>query len=169
MRYRHLVGLPYDPKSQHCYTLVREIYAAEYGINLPDFAYPQQFWRAGLDIFTPALKQFGFEPQACSPHDYRSGDLILIAKGSAIPNHIGIYLDNTKILHHLIGDVSKEDPYLRGGYWRSLTVGVYRHPDVKPAVNTEMVSLWSVLPENVRSRLVEQGVDPEAAGALPRI
>lgn len=165
IRYHYLTDLPYNENRQHCQTLVRQFYRDNYDLPIRDFANPKGWWQKGIDLFSRHYKQEGFVAVDARGFDFEVGDLILIAKGSTVANHIGIYLPTGEILHHLVDGLSRTDPYLRGGYWKSLTVAVYRHPEVSAKneiVPAPTADFWSTLPDNVQSKLVDQGLDLDA-------
>lgn len=167
LKYEHLVGKPFSWTDQHCYTLMREFFFDNFGVELLDVACPHEWWNQGLDLYGQLYHQVGFSVLDCHPRDYKPGDLIMMAYQSPVANHLGVLLDNGKMLHHMVGGLSTVDPYSGGGFWKSLTVGVLRHRDVNYQPTIEKVDLWSLLPDHVRVPLDQQLADLEAQGLSP--
>jgi proteasome lid subunit RPN8/RPN11 len=103
-----LVGRQWAHGVLDCYALVRDWYAQERGIDLPDFERFDEWWKRGLNL----------------------GDVLLMQVASPVPNHAAVYLGDGLILHHLQGRLSSRDVY--GGYWQKVTTHALRHPDLHP-------------------------------------
>lgn len=157
MRYDHLLGHVFEMGRRDCYSLIRDFYRDNFGIGLPNFARPAEFWRHGLDLYGERYHRCGFRPLDCHPSDYRPGDLVFMGLRSQFPNHAGLLVDRGQLLHHLHGRLSTVEPY--GGAWRDTTLAVLRHKDAVPLIPTETVDLHDLLPEHVRSRIASR--DPE--------
>lgn len=106
-----------------CYTLVRDWYAREYGIELRDYDRRDKFWEHGENLYMDnfANEGFGEIPVA----DVQPGDLILMNVCSLVPNHAAIYLGDQLILHHVQQRLSSRDVY--GGYYWKNTACALRH------------------------------------------
>jgi len=106
-----------------CYTLVRDYYRQEFGVTLGEYPRVERFWEKGLDFFANGYAEQGFrllideEPQV--------GDLFIMQVGAKLPNHIGIYVGDDKMLHHCQGRLSRIDTY--GGMWAKHTSHHLRH------------------------------------------
>jgi len=120
-----LVGRPFHHGVLDCYSLIRDWYAQELGIELPDFERRDGWWDDGhsslyLDNFTKA---------GCAPITgaMQRGDIILmqIRSKNGVPNHAAVYLGDGTMLHHLYGRLSSRDVY--GGMWQDYTRLVVRH------------------------------------------
>lgn len=153
LKYEHLLGKEFSWTRQHCYTLVREFYRDNFGIELRAYACPHEWWNRGLDLYNQFYYREGFRVLDCHPRDYRPGDVVMMAYQSPVANHLGVLLDNGKLLHHMVGGLSTEDPYAGGGFWRSLTVGVIRHKDVDYQPVPQLIDFRSLMPSNVRMDL----------------
>lgn len=150
----HLLGLDFDIEKQNCYTLMRQFYADNYGIELTDYACPTNWWKSELDLYAKLASVEGFEILHCHPRDYRQGDVIIMAIQSSTGNHCALVLDSGEILHHLVGQRSAITPY--GGLFRNTTIGVYRHREVaKLTPDKHLLDVREVLPPHVRRRLEE--------------
>lgn len=133
-----LVGRPFQHGVLDCYTLVRDYYQRELGIQLPDYEREDGWWDQGQDLYADNFAAAGFEP--VSPDDLRQGDLIVMQVRAPVANHAGVYLADGvlktepdlhpvpgAILHHLYGRDSKRDPF--GGFWREAARFYMRHKD----------------------------------------
>lgn len=126
--YNHFVGLPFEYGETDCYSLMRGFYDEQFDIKLPDFARPTKFWEHGLNLYADNYLKLGFQRLQCHPHEWQYGDVFLMAVMSKIGNHVGVYVENDMILHHLWGRLSVAERY--AGLTRNTTLGVYRHKDV---------------------------------------
>lgn len=109
-----------------CYTLVRDWFAGERGITLPDFDRSEEWWNRGQSLYMENFRKAGFE---IADDGLLPGDVILMQIRSKVPNHAAVYLGNDVILHHLQGRLSCRDVY--GGYWRKNTFLIIRHGGAK--------------------------------------
>lgn len=123
-----------------CYTLVRDWYRWEAGIELLDFERADDWWNQGQDLYMQQFAQAGFSriPDAAQ---ILPGDVVLMAVRSPVANHAGIYLGSQPLaeapglhpvpnamLQHLYGRLSERVVY--GGYWQECTRAVVRHKDM---------------------------------------
>ncbi len=123
-----LVGRPFVIGSQDCYGLVRDFYRLNYQIELTNYARPDRFWEADINLYGDNFSSEGFSNIDVSPRDYRVGDAFLMAIKSQYANHAAIYIGDGKILHHFYNRLSSIDLY--AGVWRNTTVAVLRHKEV---------------------------------------
>lgn len=122
----NLLGLAYDPGYQDCYSLVRKYYAQEWGLELPNFARPHNFWEdPNLDLYQ-LYKTVGFKPVFDEP--LQLGDGLLMPLFTKFATHGGVLAADNKILHHLPNRLSSLDD-LRPGWFNKVTI-VVRHPEV---------------------------------------
>lgn len=121
-----LIGRLFAHGVLDCYTIVRDWYARELSIALPDFKRAYGWWQFGEDLYRRHFREAGFEAidaAAMAPHD-----VVLMAVRSpdpAQPNHAAVYIGQQKILQHLQGRLSSRDVY--GGWYRKVTTHVLRH------------------------------------------
>lgn len=133
-----LVGRPFHHGVLDCYTLVRDYYQRELGIELPDYEREDGWWDRGQDLYADNFEGAGFYP--VDPSDLRQGDLIVMQVRSEKANHAGVYLADGvlktepdhhpvpgAILHHLYGRDSKRDVF--GGFWLEAARFYMRHKD----------------------------------------
>lgn len=124
-----LVGREFHYGVLDCYTLVRDYYARELGISLPEFDHGPECWwdkrhenyRPGFSPYLENLKSAGFVDAV---GELQKGDLILMQIKSEEPNHAAIYIGDGMILQHLYNRLSDRAVY--GGYWVDVTRKVIR-------------------------------------------
>lgn len=124
-----LVEREFDYELSNCFHLIRDWYARELNITLPDFDIgPEQWWnpkhenyRADFDPYTDGIDTAGFV-DAGSP--MQPGDIILMQIRAKVPNHAAVYIGDGLILHHLYDRLSCRDVY--GGYWKDVTRRIVR-------------------------------------------
>lgn len=117
------VGRKFVHGAVDCYTLVRDWYAREYGIQLRNYQRRDQWWDHGENLY---LENFGKEGFHRIPvEEVKPGDLILMNLVSPVPNHAAIYIGDQKVLHHVQDRLSSRDVY--GGYYRKSTACALRH------------------------------------------
>lgn len=122
-----LVGRQFVHGSVDCYSLIRDWYRIERGIDLPDFDRPDDWWLNGLDLYESGFPSAGFQalPDGSAP---RIGDVFLAQIRSPVPNHAGVYIGDGMVLHHLHGRLSSRDIW--GGYLAENCRRWLRHGDV---------------------------------------
>ncbi len=114
-----LVGRQFAHGILDCYTLVRDFYARELGVELRNYQREDGWWERGGDLYSKAhMEAEGwFE---VSEDQLQRGDMIVMQiRSKDVPNHAGVYLGGGLMLHHLYGRLSETVPY--GGMWREST------------------------------------------------
>jgi len=106
-----------------CYTLVRDWYLREYGIQLRDYQRRDKFWERGENLYLDNFSAEGF--RKIPVEEVQRGDLILMNLVSPLPNHAAIYMGDQQVLHHVQGRLSSRDVY--GGYYGKSTACALRH------------------------------------------
>jgi proteasome lid subunit RPN8/RPN11 len=120
-----LVGRPFTHGILDCYALIKDWYARERGIALPDFERRDEWWNDGHSaLYMDHFREAGFE-QCNAP--LLPGDVILmqIRSKNDTPNHAGVYLGDGQMLHHPYKRLSTRDVY--GGMWKEYTRLAVRH------------------------------------------
>lgn len=84
-----------------CYALIRDYYAMEHGIALPEFPRSWEWWTDGQDLYGEGFPKAGFRRFDPNIEPPREGDMWFAQLRSEVPNHGGIYLGDDTILHHL--------------------------------------------------------------------
>ena len=117
-----LIGREWVWGVQDCWTLVRDYYA-EQGITLRDWDRPvdsAEFEAAPM--FAKCWRETGFEQVLET--DIQPGDAVLMNISGPGLNHVGVYLGDQLILHHIRGRLSSRDLY--GGWLMKATGWVGR-------------------------------------------
>lgn len=116
-----LVGRVFSHGVLDCYSIIRDWYAQERGIELQQFERHDGWWEAGQNLYVDNFAQAGWE--RCE--DLHEGAMLLMQIGSSVPNHAAIFIGDNMILHHVQNRLSSRDVY--GGYWRKVTTHILRY------------------------------------------
>lgn len=114
-----------------CYTLTRDFYKNEFGIELTDYARYDGWWNDGLNLYADNIRKEGFFLLQ-QGEELRYGDLILMCLSAPVPSHAAIYVGNNKVLHHVQNRLSRIDDYR--GMFRNFTASIWRHEKLKDKV-----------------------------------
>jgi proteasome lid subunit RPN8/RPN11 len=106
-----------------CYTLCRDWYGKEFGLQLSDYERRDLFWERGENLYADNFHREGF--RRISFEELKYGDALLMQLGSRLPNHAAIYIGDQQILHHIQGRLSSRD--VLGSYYVKNTAMVLRH------------------------------------------
>lgn len=124
-----LVGREFSYGVLDCYTLVRDWFRQERGVELMDFDRDQfDWWKKGKDFYMENFAKAGFRrvlTEAPQKESLEVGDCFLIQIGGPVPSHAAIYIGEDLMLHHLQNKLSSRDVY--GGFWRKNTRAVVRY------------------------------------------
>ena len=137
------VGREFEMGTSDCYGLLRDYYQNEFGIELPNYARPDEFWHQGLDLYSGLYMKTGFEPIHVPQREWRHVDAVLMAILAPFANHVGIVMENGQILHHMFGRLSAVDDYK--GIWRNSTVGTFRYPGVVLKEEVQLLDIREAL------------------------
>lgn len=118
-----LVGRQFVHGILDCYSLVRDWYREERGVELPDFDRREEWWKKGDDLYMKNFSSAGFAPIPADAPLAR-GDVILMQLQAKVANHAAIYLGRDQILHHVMKRLSCREIY--GGFWKKVTRLVVR-------------------------------------------
>lgn len=116
-----LIGRAFVHGVHDCYSLIRDYYKEELGLQLPEFYRDDLWWEKGGDLYEENFASAGFR-QVETPQNH---DVILMQIKAKVTNHAGVFVDNGNIVHHLYGQLSRKTVY--GGYWLKCTRRVLRH------------------------------------------
>lgn len=108
-----------------CYSLCRDWYKREFGLDLKDYDRRDQFWLKNENLYIDNFANEGFHHVPVEELQY--GDAILMQLQSPLPNHAAIYIGDGQILHHLQGRLSSRDLYGLDSYYGKSTACVLRH------------------------------------------
>jgi cell wall-associated NlpC family hydrolase len=92
-----------------CWTLIRDIYQQEQGVELPNLPRDEDWYQHGIDLLSLAnIEATGF--RRIDAADVREGDLVLGRIRAQIVNHCGLYVGRGLILHHMEDRLSCREP-----------------------------------------------------------
>jgi proteasome lid subunit RPN8/RPN11 len=122
-------GAPYEGRQwiygiHDCYSLQRDYYKNELGIELSDFTRGEEgeWEKPEWQMFANNYADQGFVEIKSAT---QKGDMLLMQIGAPSPNHTGVFLGDNTFYHHLAGRLSERNVY--GGYWAKITTKVLRH------------------------------------------
>jgi len=135
-----LLGRQFAHGVLDCYTLVRDFYDRELGINLGNYDREDDWWHKGQELYTiERAHAEGFSLVTDAP---RRGDVVWMQVRAPVTNHAGILLGDEGLaeaphlapvangmLHHLYDRLSERTVY--GGYWRECTRLILRHREMR--------------------------------------
>ena len=109
-----------------CYSLCRDWYTREWGLQLKDYDRQDKFWERGENLYLDNFASEGF--REVPVEELQPGDALLMQLASPLPNHAAIYLGDSQILHHVQGRLSSRDVYTLGSsYYGKSTACALRH------------------------------------------
>jgi proteasome lid subunit RPN8/RPN11 len=117
-----LIGRDFHHGVLDCYTLIRDYYAWDVGIELPDFERDDDWWAKGQNLYRDGFEAAGFVEV---PAPMQRHDVLLMMAAARVENHGAVWLGDGTILHHLYGRLSCKDVW--GGDWERRTTAVLRH------------------------------------------
>lgn len=118
-----LVGREWSHGVLDCYSLIRDWFAQERGITLPDYARKDEWWLRGENLYVEHFREAGFVE--IDPADLQPGDGILMRVCSPVTNHGAVYLGDNYIIHHVQGRLSCREPL--GNSWRNRITHTLRY------------------------------------------
>ena len=105
-----LVGRPFVHGVMDCFTLIRDWYAQERGIQLPDFEREDDWWHKGQNLYIENYARAGFVALPDGA-ETKPGDILLMNIGANVCNHGAVLVRDNVILHHLTGRLSCQEFY----------------------------------------------------------
>ncbi|MGQ7247604.1 C40 family peptidase [Halomonas sp. V046] len=93
-----LIGRGFAHGVTDCYALIRDYYAMELAIDLPEFPRSWEWWLKGQDLYRDGFAEAGF--RVIEANEARPGDMWFAQLRSDVPNHAGVLLDHGLALHH---------------------------------------------------------------------
>lgn len=119
-----LVGREWCHGVLDCYSLVRDWYAQERGVELRNYPRTDEWWLHGQNLYLENFEREGFRDLG-EDEPLVVGDLLLMQLGSPVPNHAAVWLGDNQILHHVQNRLSSRDVY--GGWFRKCTTHRLRY------------------------------------------
>lgn len=109
-----------------CYSIIKDWYKRERSVELPEFARRDDFWkpRGNLVDLYSQYAQAGFAE--VTDGSLQIGDVLLMQIRATFANHAGVYIGDGQMLHHLYGQLSQREVYLRS-YYQEVTRRVVRY------------------------------------------
>lgn len=127
-----LIGRGFCHGVTDCYALIRDYYAMEHDITLPEYPRSWEWWLNGQSLYLDGVEAAGF--YRISQEEARDGDMWFAQMRSKTPNHGGIITGNGLALHHPSAAkpvdksrLSKKDPI---GRWLPYITHWYRHKEM---------------------------------------
>lgn len=149
--YSDLLNLPYRAGTADCYGLVRTMYKRVFGIELPNYARPDDFEFSDLELYARIMSNPDFKYKNTNPNFLNVGDVLAFRSEAPVTNHVGFYLGNNLFLHHVRDRTPREDN-LDQRWIRKMT-HVLHHKDVQPV--KEKINFKDFIPAHLRENLHE--------------
>jgi cell wall-associated NlpC family hydrolase len=161
-----LLGRDFSFATAHCYHLVRDFHLDNFGMEMTNYACPDNWWDKGGDLFMENYYKEGFVPFRGHPREVKPGMVSLMAILSPVANHCGILMPGDQILHHLVGQKSCIENYNRP-IFRNGQVAVMMHPsiDYDALIASSAVDAMELLPPSLR-RAIEEARQQAEQGSL---
>lgn len=126
-----LIGRPFRHGITDCYSLVRDYYSMELGIELPEFPRNWLWWETGRSMLLDGFRTAGF--QEVPEDQVGPGDLWFAQINSPTPNHVGVLLEGDLMLHQVGArkqvDLTKRSARAPISRYRHLITHWLRHND----------------------------------------
>ena len=117
------VGREFSHGVVDCYSLCRDWYKREFGLELRNYPRRDKWWEHGENLYLENFEKEGFRQIPLA--DVERGDALLMQLVSPVPNHAAIYLGEQQVLHHVQGRLSSRDVF--GGYYLKNVACALRH------------------------------------------
>ncbi|PHZ28081.1 peptidase P60 [Yersinia bercovieri] len=106
-----------------CFSIIRDWFNLEKGIEILNFERSDCWWESGAEnLYMDNYGKAGFIE---IDGELLPGDVIIMQVSAPVPNHAAIYIGNGMMIHHMHGRLSKRVPY--GGYYQDRTTVKLRH------------------------------------------
>lgn len=145
--YKDLMGLNYEIGLNDCFSIVRNVLNNKYGILIPNYARPKNFFDPRISVYAGIAKEPFFKERGVCKTELREGDVLAFRVASEYVNHFGIYLGNNLFLHQMFDSLPREEN-LDASWMRRLYMAHY-HVDVP--VEKKKLSLVDVMPNYMKA------------------
>lgn len=112
--------------AQDCLSLAADYAYQTYGVRLPEHPRDWYWLQNNEDLIERNYKSWGFRKVPLNKA--RAGDWVLFKIGSKQVNHIGVFLGDNQLLHHLVNRLSGVDEL---GRWSKFIHCVIRYKGIK--------------------------------------
>ena len=123
-----LIGRSYISNVFDCFTIARDFLYTNFGVDIGVHPRPPEWEEWNPHYISQTYKNLGFIDNLGKPE---FGDILLFSISSRQINHIGIYLEGDKFLHHLHNRKSCEDSISK---WSNHLVKTIRLKDGKKVI-----------------------------------
>lgn len=151
-KYQQFLGIPYTDGDHDCYGLLRRYYAENYGLRLRNYARPLDF-ASHVDLISSNFVREGFEIIDTPLSQLSIGDGVLMCLNNRkFVNHVGAFVGNGYLLHHLYKRLSSVDALTP--VWLNRIVSVVRHPEVteQNVVVQPEINFMDLLPAHLKAK-----------------
>ncbi len=105
-----LEGIQFVWGFHDCYGTVRTYYRQKANLHLKDYDRDEDFGKDEKDMIVNNFRNEGFEIVP-SINEIQEGDAIIFKTSRALPQHLGIYIGNSKMFHHSQNALSHIDMF----------------------------------------------------------
>ncbi|TDK63557.1 NlpC/P60 family protein [Sapientia aquatica] len=102
-----LMDREFIPGAQDCLTFIADWMYQNKGIELPRQPHSEDWFQNGEDFMSELYKTWGFSDINSS--EIEIGDLVMFKIRSSVVNHLGIYVGNSMVAHHLFNRLPVEE------------------------------------------------------------
>lgn len=122
---------PYIYGVNDCFSLAKKYYENEFGLKINVFppGYPEVEHDSVGNLLLEESLKCGFE-LISNRSELKVGDLLLSNLNSQHPNHISVYIGDSRIMHHCKYRLSETHIYPKS-FWEKHTTYLLRHPEIK--------------------------------------
>ena len=110
---------------QDCWETPRIYYRQKHRIYMDDYERDESFCHEEQGTILANYEREGFVQLAADPSLIRLHDILLFHTDKLLPQHFGVFVGNSRMLHHRMGELSKVE--LLTESWVRRLVGVFRH------------------------------------------
>ncbi len=127
--YKDLIGRPYKGGEDDCYGLCRQYYKRVFGLELENWARPEEWWvHPELSLVDDLFQVDGWENVGTNFRNLKQGDGLIFSLIQGRANHVGVYVGNGMFIHHVFRRMSCEESFAQK--WQSRCLMVVRHAKV---------------------------------------
>lgn len=102
----NLEGIPFCWGWHDCYSLVRDFFRQSHGIYMNDYDRDETFESTDTNVIMENFEKENFH-QLAGVGLIQKNDVLVFHSHRAYPQHFGIFLGSSKMLHHPLGNLSR--------------------------------------------------------------